>query len=1122
MCGIVAALPCYDGAHHDARSESPPPDAAVPPAFPLAPGDAWSPEETCAALDAFASALGDALDALATPAATAAMADDAAGPRAIGSRIDELTDALAAFDRDLDTRTEGWAGDAVERLQTLVRQAADRLWALRQDRYAAAGRARALCPERWTAVSVVSYAALNAVLDALDRLEVRGRDSAGVTVWVETDAADAEAARAAVGPDRADDVRFRGGSAVATDTGLVFAYKRSALIGSLGDNTRYLRAAVLDDGALHRVLALPSARVTVLAHTRWASVGRMSEPNAHPVDSRDQTGASAGPFCVAAVNGDVDNYLALQDDCGYDAEATGVTTDAKLVPLLLSREARTARAAEALTATLRRCEGSMAIAAQCASEPGTVLLGVKGSGQSLYAGFGPGGYLVASEVYGLVGVTSHYVKFEGHAWPGADSSGTVVVLTRDGAGRAERVRRADGDGLGRPLSAAEVRTAEVTTRDLALGDFGHYLEKEIHEAAGAFHKTLRGRIRIDGDHPRVALPPASLPDGVRAALRDGRIAKVVFLGQGTAAVACQGIAHIMQSLTGDRPTVSAITATEFSAWWLTRDMSDTLVVAVSQSGSTTDTNRTVDLVRERGASVLAIVNRRDSDLVDKSDGTLYTSDGRDVELSVASTKAFYAQIAAGCLLSIALAIELGAPAQSREAALLQALQRMPDDLRELHTRGPAIAQVAERLATRHPDWAVVGSGPNRVAAAEIRIKLSELCYRTISADAVEDKKHIDLSAEAMVLVCAAGAPPHQMSDLVKEVEILKAHQNHPIVVCDEGTEHLWPTSDVVPVPAAHPELAWILATAAGHLFAYHAARTIDAAADTARLALTSLDAAADRGDAASRALPVDVAGLVDRILDAAERGDLRGVLGSRSTAMLARAAYGRAEENRTELARAALTAVVDELARPIDTVKHQAKTVTVGTSRSEADLYDNAVVETLRAIGADPAALTYPVLDAIRAHARVIREPVGATRYQVKQDAGGATVFVTAKSGVATHLRSRAEDGAPLTGTKKRVADLRVPLLVRGAADGRTVLIVPEQSAGDVAGISVVHVELRESCPLQDLKDSMRAAGDRFAEIVAAVSEVRPDFRPDDLSALPTAAVLLDSVEVLAGRVTEF
>src|SRR5262249_54734653 len=157
----------------------------------------------------------------------------------------------------------------------------------------------------------------------------------------------------------------------------------------------------------------------------------------------------------------------------------------------------------------------------------------------------------------------------------------------------------------------------------------------------------------------VSLPPGALPESVRARLSSGEIRRVLVIGQGTAAIAGESLARALRGAVHGRVSVDALAATELSGFGLLSDMSDSLVIAIAQSGTTTDTNRTVDLVRARGAHVIAIPNRRQSDLVDKADGVLYTSDGRDVEMSVASTKAFYAQVVAGFLLAFALAAELG-------------------------------------------------------------------------------------------------------------------------------------------------------------------------------------------------------------------------------------------------------------------------------------------------------------------------------------------------------------------------------------------------------------------------------------------------------------------------------
>src|SRR5690606_1359126 len=156
--------------------------------------------------------------------------------------------------------------------------------------------------------------------------------------------------------------------------------------------------------------------------------------------------------------------------------------------------------------------------------------------------------------------------------------------------------------------------------------------------------------------------------------------RVQVIGQGTAHVAGQGLAAALEAAIPDgRLRVEALPATELSGFGLRPDMSDTLIVAISQSGTTTDTHRTADPVRRRGARVISIVNRRGSDLTDKSDGVLYTSDGRDVEMSVASTKAFYSQIAAGFLLAWAIADVVGGAVEQR---LMAALRDLPTQMEE--------------------------------------------------------------------------------------------------------------------------------------------------------------------------------------------------------------------------------------------------------------------------------------------------------------------------------------------------------------------------------------------------------------------------------------------------------
>ncbi|SDF22639.1 glucosamine--fructose-6-phosphate aminotransferase (isomerizing) [Blastococcus fimeti] len=1087
MCGVVACLPIYPGTDSGDAPDGSAVLAAGWPDEPTADGVVAALAETGVRVASAARAWSDPIAfarLVGSPDLLADLQRSAAGARALVTRADEAMDDLLRS-----------AGQPPEELHARVREARDACWRFRHDLLGSAVRVRALAGDATDPAVVHSYRAIDAVLDSLGRLEVRGRDSAGLHVLV------ASPGTGGLGtPPGRDDPLFRDRTVAAVEGGLSFVYKTAVLIGRLGDNVARLRSAIESDAHLRSALALPSARITVVAHTRWASVGRISQANAHPVNN-GLTRRPGHPYVIAAFNGDVDNHdeiLAVPDG---DAPASDITTDARVIPFAMGEAlaASDCTSGQALATCLRSFEGSMAIVVQDQSSPEGFTAGVQGSGQGLYLGLSPDLPMVASEVYGLVGVSAEYVRVDGRL-VGRDAASPVVAHVERRAAGGYDVALWDpaASAESRPLQAEARQTADITTEDVDLGTEEHYLAKEIAEAAESMRKTLRGRVVEGGAGLRAALSEAEFPAAIRDRLADGSLSRVVLLGQGTAAVACSGIARVAAGLLGDRIAVSSSTATEISAAPLPASLADTLVIAVSQSGSTTDTNRTVDMLRERGAATLAIVNRRDSDLAKRADGIVYTSDGRDVEMAVASTKAFYAQVAAGILIAWEVAHALGHDAGSGEDGMLRGLRAISGQLRTLYARRDRIEAVARRTFSRRA-WSVIGSGLNQVAAAEGRIKLSELCYTTVSVDAIEDKKHIDLSAEALVLICAAGTSPLQRSDLGKEIAILQAHGNLPVLITDESAAGDRPMDDVIAVPDAHRSLGWILATAAAHLFSYYCARAIDDLAIDARRALAELEAARDAGVE----LTADWVGLkpLQAFLDMAGSTPAGSAYVPSGTALqltevfvqlVAPSAWRLSltdpEVSLEQRLRELLTRAVDELTRSIDSVKHQAKTVTVGTSRGDADLFDNPLVAHLVELGVDPQALNYASLDALRAWAPVLAPPLGATRYRFSDSGGEAALHVVSQTGTSEGLRSRYSDRTPPAGSKRLVLSTRVPRIIRGASDDRLVLLVPEVAGSEPTGLTLLHVDTVSTAPADALVRALRIGG-REQELSAALGE---------------------------------
>ena len=540
--------------------------------------------------------------------------------------------------------------------------------------------------------------------------------------------------------------------------------------------------------------------------------------------------------------------------------------------------------------------------------------------------------------------------------------------------------------------------------------------------------------------------------------------------------------------------------------------------------------------------MIAIVNRRNSDLVDLSDGVLYTSDGRDVEMSVASTKAFFAQVAAGFLLAFAIADALlGTTGGDQRHGVLEGLRDLPDAMEQVLAQREAIGVAAQRLAPSRRYWAVVGNGTNRIAAHEVRIKLSELCYKSIACDVTEDKKHIDLSAEPLIIVCAAGLSGSTADDVAKELAIYRAHKAAAVVVASDGDERFQAALETISVPAVHPALGFVLSAMAGHLFGYEAALAIDASARPLRQARAAIEALTEGALPAGRkdleGLGHDLEEPATHFFDALRNGSYDGTMEAATAVRLAsllryatgvlpldafQIEYGKVGTPATviEDLTGALTTAIEELTRPVDAIKHQAKTVTVGISRSDETLLQVPLVHEVLAAGAARDGLSYRVLRTLVELDAAVEAVDGFTRYAIVGDpeTDDATIGLLDRGGISTQFSSRAESDPMLRGTKQTVAAEREVFVTRGRVDGRTIAIIPEVKGAQTVGLTLLHLRLRDHLAPDVARAVLAGYRHRFTALRGAVTETEPIFDTARLAEIPVVDLLTLPISSLADR----
>ncbi len=591
------------------------------------------------------------------------------------------------------------------------------------------------------------------LLAGLCKLEYRGYDSAGISLIVE---------------DRIEAVRSVGN----------LSALQAKLDGTSGASDGGGAVALAE-----RVGGVPNIGI---AHTRWATHGRVSEENAHPhYDSEDRL--------HVVVNGIVENYMTLKERLTARGSVFTSETDAEVIAHLIA-DHYDGDLTAAVSAAYGELEGHFAFVAMSLEEPETLVGARKEC--PLVVGRGEGEQFIASAVPAFLAQTRliQYVE-----------NGELVVLRPDG------VTILTAAGVPVQRSVERIDWDEATAEK---GGFETFMLKEIHEQADAVAETIADRVaRGDG----VDLDELGALD--EAILAD--VKRVVVLACGTSYHA--GLVGRYAIEEWARLPVEMDIASEYRYRNPVVGPGD-LVVGISQSGETADTLAAMRKARERGATVIAITNVMGSQITREADGVLFTRAG--LEIGVAATKTFVCQVAVIYLLGLRLAELRGTLESERLTELVGEIKRLPHCIDEVTTNvAPQISSVADDH-WRKEFFLYLGRHVGLPVALEGALKLKEISYIATDAYAAGEMKHgpIALLEDATPVVCVATDSPVR-EKMVSNMQEVRARGAQVIAITTTGNNLLSGQVDVaIPIPAIDWMLQPILAVIPLQLLAYEIAR----------------------------------------------------------------------------------------------------------------------------------------------------------------------------------------------------------------------------------------------------------------------------------------------------------
>jgi glutamine---fructose-6-phosphate transaminase (isomerizing) len=580
----------------------------------------------------------------------------------------------------------------------------------------------------------------------LEKLEYRGYDSAGVSVISDGDI---------------DSVRA---------------------VGNLAN----LRAAVAEHSRNGGAAADADQAATIgVAHTRWATHGRVTEENAHPHgDCTDKI--------HIVLNGIVENHAELRRELAADGHEFSSETDAEIVSHLIERhyDGDLVAAVRGAFADLR---GHYAFVAMHLDHGNQLVAARKEC--PLIVGVGDDENFVASAIPAFLAETRRVKMVE---------NGEIVTITPEG------VEISDSEG-----NAIERGEDEVTWDEDAAekGGYPTFMKKEIHEQPDAVAETITDRLPgMDG----VDLSDVDIDDEV---LKNA--GRIVIVACGTSYHAGMIGRYVIEHWA--RVPVEMDVASEFRY----RDpvlREDDLVIGITQSGETADTLAAMRLAREAGATVLAVTNIMGSQATRDSDAVLFTRAG--LEIGVAATKTFVCQVAAMYLLGLRLAELRGTLAPDELRELVAELKGIPSKIEQTIE---AVDDRCKAIARQHHErrfFLYIGRHIGLPVALEGALKLKEISYIPTDAYAAGEMKHgpIALLDESTPIVAVATDSP-VLGKVLSNVEEARARGAAVVAIATEGSEAVAEVADqTLFVPKTEWMLQPILAVLPLQLLAYYIAR----------------------------------------------------------------------------------------------------------------------------------------------------------------------------------------------------------------------------------------------------------------------------------------------------------